>query len=201
MSLGYHKGEILTYHFPARTLKKLSKSNIIVEYHRVVILHQRQTPYNTVIIAPITKASSLKEQSGIPSNYVELTKNDYPFVLDDDSYINLDMTMVVDFQELSKLERYCKPITACLLEHDLYQLDYKIALTYEMSKYIKNTIAEELHREFESVVEFIDSEIRQKINSILSKTNDIEMAKEIIDVIDYLTNSIRKEYLKTKPKK
>ena len=199
--MSYHKGQVLTYYFPGRTVKKLKKSNIITEYHRIVVLHQRETPFNTVIIAPITKASSLKTKSGIPSNYVELLKSDYPIVLDEDSYINLDMTMVVDLAELNKFEKHRKNITVILKEPDLYQLDYKITLTYEMNKYIKTELAIELHREFSNIIQFVDTEIRERVTNVIKKIENIELAKEIIEIVDYLTLSIKKEYIKNNIKK
>ena len=198
--MSYQKGQILTYHFPERTVRRLKKSNIIVEYHRIVVLHKRQTPYNTVLIAPITKASALKSKSQIPSNYVELSKSDYPHILEEDSFINLDMTMPVDEKELNKLEKYGKNLSGKLHEGDAYQLDYKITLTYELSKFIQNELSNELHKEFENVVEFIDIDIREKIREIVMKTNDITLVKDIIEVLDHLVLSIKKSYLKTTKK-
>jgi hypothetical protein len=55
--VNYKKGQILTYEFPPRPVEEMknnkviinyNKSKIIRDYHRVVILHTRTTPFRTV---------------------------------------------------------------------------------------------------------------------------------------------------------
>ena len=83
----FKKGQIITYTFPSRSTKKTERSSVIESYHRSIVLHNRETPFKTILNAPLTKATSLKNKSSIPSNYVELKKADYPFVLNEDSFI------------------------------------------------------------------------------------------------------------------
>lgn len=197
--MNYVKGQILTYHFPQRKLSrfsKLSKSNVIEKYHRVVVLHSRGTPYNTVLVAPVTKATGKVSNNSLPSNYVEMGKIHYAEVLEFNSYINLDMCMPVDENELKKYKKYNKSVDCHLKDFDMEQLDYKLVLTYELSKYIKTNLESELNKEFEMVVELIDNDIKNRIISILEKIEDIEIKKEVLDVINYLLSEIRTTYLK-----
>ncbi len=194
----YCKGQILVYHFPKRTVKKLKKSNVIEEFHRVVVLHKRETPYKTVLVAPITKATSLSSKGNIPSNYVQILKSDYSAILDEDSYINLDMIMVVDFDDMDKYERYGKSVNVSLNIPDLYQLDYKLALTYELNEYFKFETEKEIQQEMENIVEYIDVDIRNKLRDIITKITDKDVIKDIIEVIDTLVNSIKTNYISKK---
>jgi hypothetical protein len=202
--VNYKKGQILTYEFPPRPVEveeiknnkviaNYNKSKVIRNYHRVVVLHTRTTPFRTVLIAPITSAESLA--GSIPANYVELNQIEYPFVLDKDSYVNLDMTMPVDEYELNELERFNKRIEAYLNPHDEYQLDFKIYLTYELESYFK----EGLREEFANVVEYIDIDIREKVNNIIKKIQDPEIAQLLMDIIDNdLIGVLKETYLEKK---
>lgn len=191
----YTKGDILTYHFPKRTVKKIKKSNVITQYHRVVVLHSRETPHKTVLIAPITSASSLISDDNIPSNYVRLQKEKYPMVLDNDSFINLDMCVPVDEYELSKLERYNKRIDCCLTNIDMNTMNLKIILTYELSKFIDNRLNEQLRQEFENVITFIDENIKTRIVNLMQKVDDTDVAKDILNIIDYLITELKDAYI------
>lgn len=198
--MNFKKGQIITYNFPIRPTQQIGKSHVIEDFHRAVVLHSRGTPFNTVLIAPITSAKSIKEKNRIPSNYVEIKKADYVMALDYDSYINLDMTMPVDEKELQDLEKGSFKIKGILNEFDLYQLDYKITLTYELNKYLNTEFASELNKEFENVIYFIDKEIKLKIEQILRTVNNQEVFEEIIDLIDYLLNQIRENFIISKVK-
>lgn len=206
--MNYKKGQILTYTFPARVIEELKnnkivknyeKSNVINSYHRVVVLHTRTTPFRTVLVAPITSAESLKEKNGIPNNYVELRVSDYPFVLDDTSYINLDMTMPVDEDELNELERFSMKIEANLDDPELYKLDYKITLTYELQDFFAVEIDKELQQEFANVVEYIDKDIREKVDEIIKKIQDPEIQQLLKEIIDNdLVGVLKAQYLEKK---
>ena len=193
--MGYKRGQILIYTYPEN-----EASNIINGYHRVVTLHKRETPYNTILIAPITSAESLNVKDKIPSNYVKLLETDYPFVLDHDSYINLDMTISVDEEEINVLERYNKTITATLNDLDLYQLDYKITLTYELNRYLENEYSKRITLEFENVITYIDESIKSRIADIILKSNSPDLLNDVIAVIDDLVNQLKTTYLGNKVK-
>lgn len=124
--MGYKKGELLTYDFPQRVTKNIKKSCVICEFHRAVVLHERTTPYHTILIAPITEAKALEGAGKLPPNYLKLLMDDYPMFLDEDSYINPDMTMVVDEAELEVLVKgkARMKITGNLEPKDLTSLDY-----------------------------------------------------------------------------
>lgn len=194
--MNFEKGQIITYTFPSRPIEKAEKSNVIEKYHRAVVLHKRETPFKTILIAPITKAASLKDKGIIPSNYVELNKADYPFALEEDSYINLDMTMPVDDVELVELGKGSYKISAKLEEFDLYQLDYKITLTYEINKFLNTELALKINEEFESVITFIDEEIKVKIEQVLQSINNPKILAEVIGLIDLLLSQIKENYIK-----
>lgn len=194
--MSYKKGQILTYTFPERETNEIESTSVIKDYHRVVVLHKRETPYDTVLIAPITKASSLSSKDKIPANYVELLQIDYPVILDEDSYINLDMTLPVDKEELKMFKKYDKPVNGCLNEPDLYQLDLKITLTYELNKYIKTELAKAITKEFENVVQFIDENIKVRVSQLVSKIDNPEISQEVVEVISYLISSLKKSYIK-----
>ncbi len=192
--MGYKKGQLLTYTFPARETKKINKSGVIKDFHRAVVLHTRETPFKTVLIAPITSAESLK--ANIPPNYVEIKYEDYPLFLDHDSYINLDMTLAVDESELEEFKKSGILIRGTLNPKDLYQLDYKLALTYEMTKFLKTEISKQVSHEMETVVEFIDSNLRKPVHQLLSRIDDYELVADIISLIDMIINEISNEYIK-----
>lgn len=194
--MSFKRGQIVTYSFPERETDVIDKTKVINGYHRAVVLHQRETPYDTILIAAITKAEALKSKGKIPSNYVKLLKENYPFVLEEDSYINLDMIMVVDNIEIRSLERFGKFIVAVLNKGDCKDLDYKMILTYELNKYIKTIVDEEINREFESVISYIDQDIRERIEHVLRKINNVEIIKEITEIIDMLINDLKENYSK-----
>lgn len=200
--MNYKKGQILTYEFPPRPIEEVrnnkvvinyNKSKVIRNYHKVVVLHTRTTPFRTILIAPITSAESLA--GSIPANYVELKQTDYPFVLDKDSYVNLDMTMPVDEYELDELERFNKKIEANLNPQDQYQMDFRIYLTYELESYFQESLRDELA----NVVEYIDVDIREKVNNIIKKIQDPEIVQLLMDIIDNdLIGVLKETYLEKK---
>ncbi|HEY5588013.1 MAG TPA: type II toxin-antitoxin system PemK/MazF family toxin [Candidatus Paceibacterota bacterium] len=196
--MGYKKGQLLTYDFPKRKTAIIKDSKVLCEFHRVVVLHQRPTPYDVVLVAPITKASSLSTKGSIPPNYVSLKKDDYPMFLDVDSYINLDMIIPVDLNELQDFYKGTSKIkiNATLNDLDLIELDYKIVITYELDKLIKKEVSESLEYEFLNVITFIDKNIKEKIRKIVSKVNDYGLLNEIFDVLDTLINEIKENYIK-----
>ncbi|MFB9974569.1 hypothetical protein ACFFJF_11470 [Allobacillus sp. GCM10007489] len=192
----FRKGSIITYTFPPRPTEHIDNSKVIRNYHRAVVLHKRKTPFKTVLIAPITKAISLKQRKEIPSNYVELKKENYPLVLVEDSFINLDMTMPVDEVELQNLTRGITKIDASLNEEDLNQLNYKITLTYELSNYIRHELNHELNREFNNVITLIDRVIKPEIEDILLTKKDKDSLIEVEKILDFLIDEIKLNYIK-----
>lgn len=130
----------------------------------------------------------------VPSNYVNIFKENYSFVLEEDSYINLDMIMVVDNIEIESFHRFGKSIVSVLNEGDCKDLDYKMVLTYELNKYIKTIVDEEINREFRNVVFYIDQDIRERIEHALRKINNVEIIKEITEIIDMLINDLKENY-------
>jgi hypothetical protein len=97
--------------------------------------------------------------------------------------------------ELNELERFNKRIEAYLNPHDEYQLDFKIYLTYELESYFK----EGLREEFANVVEYIDIDIREKVNNIIKKIQDPEIAQLLMDIIDDdLIGVLKETYLEKK---
>jgi len=195
--VGYKKGEFLCYVFPNKETDTIEASKVIAGYHRVVVLHQRETPHYTILVAPITKAGSLNRKGKIPSNYVKIHQQDYPIALDEDSFINLDMAMPIDEDELKKLERFNKRITVTLNDIDLYDLDYKIALTYELGRYFENEVDKELEKEFANVIEYIDQDIRNKIIEILSKIDNVDAVNGVIAIIDTLIVNLKDNFIKS----
>jgi hypothetical protein len=206
--MNYKKGQFLTYIFPTRIIeeiknnkivKNLEKSGVIKSFHRVVVLHTRTTPFRTILVAPVTSSKGLKSKNDIPDNYVELKSRDYPGVLDNDSFINLDMIMPIDEYELTQLERYSKKIEAYLEVSDLYKMDYKIALTYELQDYFAVELNKEIRQEFETVIEYIDSSIKEKVNLIIKKIRDPEIEKLLEEIIENdLIGVIKSQYLEKK---
>lgn len=194
--MSFEKGQIFEYEFSERKVINIKESKIIRGDHRAVVLHKRETPYNTVLIAPITKASILKLNGKIPSNYVELSARDYPFILEEDSYINLDMIIAVDKKELEIFERFNKKITGILKTHDLYKLDFKIALTYELNRFNQTEFAKELNKEVENIIQFIDEEIKLEIKQLFSKIEDKGVLEQIIIIIDKLISALETSYRK-----
>jgi len=199
--MSFKKGQIITYSFPERQTENGLKSKIIQDFHRAVVLHKRETPFKTILIAPITKAGSLRNKGSIPSNYLELKKEYYPFVLEEDSYVNLDMTMPVDEEEIGDYEKGVFKVEAKLEDFDLYQLDYKITLTYELNKFIKTELALELNREFENVLTFIDEEIKARIGEVLQSIDEPEALNKVVNLIDLLMEQIKEGYIKPNFKK
>lgn len=184
--MGYNKGQILFYEFPEK-----DSSKVINGFHRVVVLHSRETPYKTILVAPVTSSEGLNSKNKVPSNYVSLLVKDYPFALDHDSFINLDMTMPIDEYDLKCLEKFNKKIKAELTSIDMYQLDYKIALTYELNKYFETQISLEL----KNVVKYIDENIKVRIEDILAKVSDEKLIEDIIGIIDDLISELKENYI------
>jgi uncharacterized protein YifN (PemK superfamily) len=196
--MGYKKFEILTYTYPETKVTDLEESKIIKDYHRVVVLHSRETPYRSILVAPITKASKLAARHKIPANYVPLKQEDYPGILDEDSYINLDMIRAVDSDELDRLERYGKTFHKSLEDFDQWNLDYKITLTYELGKYLKREFDTQLEEEFANVITYIDENIKTRVTELLSKIDDKSTADSIISIIDELIESLRQQFIQKK---
>lgn len=192
--MSYTKGDILFFEFIQQPTYSIEKTGVIHGSHRCVVLHSRSTPYKTILVAPITSLSSLKKGSRIPNNYVEVLQKHYPIILDYDSYINLDMIMPIDENELKTFEKSGIKVTAQLNDPDLYNLDYKLAITYEMNKFFKNEVDKTIQSEMSNIITFIDKEIREKISSIVSKVDNIEIMNEIISVIDFLVNEMKINY-------
>ncbi|ABR33558.1 type II toxin-antitoxin system PemK/MazF family toxin [Clostridium beijerinckii] len=182
----FKKGQIVKYSFP----KIEGNKNVIVGEHSAVVLFSRETPYRTILIAPITTAQSLKDENKIPQNYVELDLNNYLGVLEHDSYINLDMIFPVDDKEIEVLEKYNKKIEKFLDTDDLEQLDYKIALTYELQKYLNKQV----NQEVKTIVEYIDTSIKEKIKKALEVIENEDIMNTIIYIIE---NDLIKELKST----
>lgn len=194
----YKKGKIVEYDFP-----KLNEcSKVLYGNHRAVVLHSRETPYKTILIAPITSLEALKKSGKIPENYLELKRKDYPFAIEHDSYINLDMIISVDEKELEELERYMKKINVSLNDEDLYKLDFRIALTYELQDFFKTEKENELKEEVSNIVEYIDTTIKDKVKKIKQLIKDEELLKLIIDIIDNdLIDVLKNTYKNETPNK
>lgn len=181
----FQKGQVVKYSFP----KDRVNDNVLFGEHNAVILFSRETPYRTILIAPITSAEGLKNSNQIPDNYVELKKDNYLGVLEHDSYINLDMIFPVDKEKVDELERCNKKITKCLEVEDLKTLDYKIALTYELQNYLH----EQVNNEVKIIAEYIDTTVREKIKQAL----EVIQNKEILDTIMFIIdNDLIKELRK-----
>ncbi|MBY6838863.1 type II toxin-antitoxin system PemK/MazF family toxin [Clostridium botulinum] len=170
----FKKGQIIEYSFP----QIQGNDKVLTGKHKAVVLFSRDTPHRTALIAPITSAESLKENNKIPQNYLELKLNNYIGVLDHDSYVNLDMIFPVDDKEINELKKYNKKLEKTLIDYDLEQLDYKIALTYELQKYLKKQI----NNEVKTIVEYIDINVKEKIKKALVVIED----KTIFDTIMYI---------------
>ncbi|EQB4340361.1 type II toxin-antitoxin system PemK/MazF family toxin [Clostridium botulinum] len=174
------KGRFVEYEFS----KSNEDSKVLYGKHRAIVLHSRETPYRTILIAPVTSLKSLKNSNKVPENYLELKKDDYPCALEHDSYINLDMIVAVDEEQIEELEKYMKKINISLNSEDLYKLDFKIALTYELQDFLKEQKEIELKEEVSNIVEYIDVSIKDKVKKIKQLTQDEELLKLIIDIID-----------------
>nr|WP_287567429.1 type II toxin-antitoxin system PemK/MazF family toxin [Paeniclostridium sp.] len=175
------KGSIVEFFFENRN----ENSKVINGQHRVVVLHSRETPYKTILIAPITTLESLDSQNRVPANYLKLDVKNYPFILEHDSYLNLDMMMVVDSKDLEAFERCGKKINATLNDDDLDNLDLKIAMTYELQNFVKKEEDRAVKEEVENIIEYMDTEIREKFDKIISLLKDeetINLLKEVLDV-------------------
>lgn len=191
--MNYKKGKIVKYDFP----KTKDDTNVLFGEHMAVVLHSRETPYRTILLAPITSSSSLKAKNKIPDNYLELKKEDYPFALEHDSYINLDMIASVDGKQIDELERYSKKIDISLSKDDVYKLDFRIALTYELQEFFLKEKELELKQEVENIVEYIDTSIKEKVEKIKEIAENEEVFKLIIEIIDNdLIDVLKTNYLK-----
>lgn len=174
--MNFKKGQIVEYDFP-----KIEGNDSVLEgRHKAVVLFSRQTPYRTILIAPITTAESLDVRGEIPNNYVELKVENYIGILEHNSYINLDMIFPVDDTSIDELERYNKKIVKYLVEDDNEKLDYKIALTYELQKYLKKQI----NHEVQTIAEYIDTNIKEQIKKALEVIDNKEVFATIMYIID-----------------
>jgi len=188
--MAFKKGQILEFNFLLNM-----DSKVIGDRHKVIVLYSRDTPYRTETIAPITSLTSLASQNKVPSNYLMLKKEDYSFVLEHDSYVNLDMIMTVDGPDLDRLEAFGKKYKAFLNDLDLEALDYKLALTYELQSFIKKEQDKEVKSEVKNIIEYIDTDIREKVNKIFDILNDPAAVKLLQDLIDVdLIGQLNKAY-------
>lgn len=183
----YKKGQIVEYDFPTIEGNK----NVLTGNHMAVVLHARTTPYKTILVAPITSAKGLQSIGSIPENYVILKHEKYLGVLDHDSYVNLDMIFPVDEQGVNELEKYNKKIFKELDDEDKAELDFRIALTYELERFLKDQVNEEV----ENIIEYIDTDIKRSIMKALEVVKDEEVMKAIMYIIDNnLINELKQEY-------
>ena len=188
--MGFKKGQILKFKFPAK-----EDSRVIEDWHKVIVLFSRNTPYRTETIATITSLKSLASQGKVPSNYLKLSAEDYPFVLDHDSYVNLDMIITIDGDDLEKLEAYGREYNAFLQKFDCEALDYKLALTYELQSFVEKENGKAIKTEVENIIEYIDTDVRDKVNKIMDILNDPIAVKLLQDLIDIdLITILKKEY-------
>lgn len=187
----YKKGQIVEYDFP-----KINNNNDVLEgEHKAVVLHSRETPYKTILIAPITSAEALKRNDKIPKNYVELKVDNYLGVLRHDSYINLDMIFPVDEVEIAELERYSKKIYKELISEDQFELDFKLTVTYQLEKFL----AKQVSSEVENIVEHIDTNVKSKIQEALNVIQDEEVMRVITYIIENdLIKVLKEEYCNNK---
>jgi len=193
------RGTILDYDFPA-IIKDQKASKVLQGTHRAVVLHKRGTPYNTILIAPITKSQALKGTGKIPANYVELKKDKYPVMLTDDCYINLDMIIPVDEEFLDKhtINNGTIKVNCKLDDYDLWRMDYRLSLTFEMGKFINTEVADEI----KSIVEYIHDTKEERIKSLLGEQNDpkvIAVINELNQMLEEICTAIREEYLNKEP--
>lgn len=187
----YKKGQIVEYDFP-----KINNNNDVLEgEHKAVVLHSRETPYKTILIAPITSAEALKRNDKIPKNYVELKVDNYLGILRHDSYINLDMIFPVDEVEIAELERYSKKIYKELISEDQFELDFKLTVTYQLEKFL----AKQVSSEVENIVEHIDTNVKSKIQEALNVIQDEEVMRVITYIIENdLIKVLKEEYCNNK---
>lgn len=190
--MGYKKGQILNFDFPFK-----QDSKVIGFEHRVIVLYSRTPPYNTITIAPITSLDSLVQKNKVPINYLKLQKENYPFVLDHDSYINLDMIMTVDGKDIEAYEIKGMRVSSSLTKLDLEDLDFRLALTYELQSFVEKEVHAEVTNEVNNIVEYIDTDVRAKVNKIMDILNDpaaIRLLDELINID--LVKSLRDGFLK-----
>lgn len=192
----YKKGQLLTYSFPQRQTTNVINSKVIRDFHRVVVLHKRQTPYHTILIAPITEANSLGSKNNIPPNYVKILKEDYPMFLDEDSYINLDMTMPVDESELMPLTKGISRIklNGVLNPQNLVDLDYKMLITYELDSYVNQEVNKQIGTEMDNIIEYISTDTKQQIISLFDNVSEKGTLKLVLAIIDNLISELKTNY-------
>lgn len=195
--MGYKKGDIFYYSFPERETKFKDKTRVIKNEHPVVVLHTRETPNKTVLIAPITEPKNLIDKDKVPENYVLLKYDEYPFALTKDCYINLDQIMVIDEDELEVIERKGFRIVAPLNKIDLYKLDFRLMLTYEMQNYFENEKTLEKNNDINTIIQHIDINVKQDIESLLDKhkIKNLQDREEFLFVMDELINILKKYYI------
>ncbi|AEB77341.1 type II toxin-antitoxin system PemK/MazF family toxin [Clostridium botulinum] len=189
----FKKGQIVYYSFPTKTK---NKTKVLFGEHMAVVLHSRETPYRTLLIAPITSLENLKKSNKIPENYLKLEVSKYSSFLKHDSYVNLDMIISVDGNKIDAIEINSKKINAHIDEQDEKKLDYKIALTYELQKYFNDEHNKEMKQEINNILEYIDINIKEKVKMIKGISKNEELLSLIFDIIDNdLVNILKDNYL------
>lgn len=186
MSTNLKKGQILNLNIKLKS----KDSKILSGEHRVVVLHQKPSPYNIVIVAPITTAESLKKRNKIPDTYVKLDENDYLGILEHESYIMLDAIMSVDLLELENYIKSNKVINANLNDEDLFKLDAKIILKFELDKVVNRLVEENV----KEVISYIDDYIKIAIEKLHNIIQDKETLNKTVDTFGSFIIDIKKQY-------
>ena len=92
--------------------------------------------------------------------------------------------MTVDGKDLERLRAYGRGYKAFLNASDAEKLDYKLALTYELQSFVSKENEKEVKHEVENIVQYIDSDVREKVNSIIKLVNDPVSVKLLQDLIN-----------------
>lgn len=186
MSIKLKKGQFCKYDF-----KKYDKESKLLDgKHFAVILHTTNTPYNVALVAPITKAEALKSRDQIPDTYVELKCEKYNAVLTCDSYIDLDMILAVDLDNLECIYKGSLRVDSSLDNDDLVELDIKLVLKYELDKHFQNAITEEV----KTIVEYIDDYIKNAIEKVTEIIKDSETLQQITNILISMVKEIKELY-------
>lgn len=153
----FSKGDIVFHYF------KTGSKNVIDGPHKSVVLHSHNIDNNTVTICPI---SSVLDNAGKPKKlkawHLVLKKEDYP-CLDHDSFVKIDQVVTVDRTRVNRIT-----IPTSLTPIDMISLDLKILSLYEMSKTVKSVLNGERIKEIECLIEDIDKELKDQVNSGLT---------------------------------
>lgn len=196
--MSYKKGDMFFYDFPKRKTEKIEKTGVIYDEHRVVVLHKRETPHKTVLVAPITEPKNLIRSNAVPKNYVKLKKDDYPCMLTKDSYINLDHIMPIDEGELLKVSKKGVKILGTLKEVDLYQVDFKLMLTYELQDFFENEKALDNNANIQVIIDHIDINVKKEIEELMDQFDikEEEQRNKFINALDSLIDILKEYYIK-----